>query len=251
MARVLYIKKYTQTLSQMLQSFRVQYPEYENSKVTYAGRLDPMAEGVMLLLTDHDVHSKNLYLQKNKTYRVDFCFGVSTDSYDILGVITEKKKLSCAQGIVNLDFLLGEYDQQYPIFSSKPVNGRPLWQWAKQGLLDQVIIPTKKIQVFSAKNIHTKNISSADMRDRIINAINQVEGDFRQNEIIDSWNNYFKEVDPESLLHIHRCEFQVSSGTYVRDLVQRISREVGVPAVCLKIERTHIHDLEGVKVLTK
>ena len=66
MSVVIYNKKYIETLSEMLERFRIQYPQYKESKLTYAGRLDPLAEGVMIILTDEDVHKKDLAEEKVK-----------------------------------------------------------------------------------------------------------------------------------------------------------------------------------------
>jgi tRNA pseudouridine55 synthase len=66
--------------------FKKNNPEYENVPMTYAGRLDPLAEGVLLVLTGKEVHRKEEFLNLKKEYEVDVLFGVGTDTFDVLGI---------------------------------------------------------------------------------------------------------------------------------------------------------------------
>ena len=58
-------------------------------KMTYAGRLDPLAEGVMLVVTGEDIARKDEFLNLAKTYEVEVLFGLATDTGDVLGLVTE------------------------------------------------------------------------------------------------------------------------------------------------------------------
>ena len=80
MSIILWNKYDTETLAITLERFRMNNPEHQESKITYAGRLDPMAEGLLILLTDDDVHKKEEFIGLDKIYEVDFVLGVSTDS---------------------------------------------------------------------------------------------------------------------------------------------------------------------------
>ena len=61
----------------------------KEEKATYAGRLDPMAEGLLIILTGESVHKKEEYLKLSKEYEVEVLLGVSSDTGDILGVIQD------------------------------------------------------------------------------------------------------------------------------------------------------------------
>ncbi len=54
--------------------------------LTYAGRLDPMASGVLIILQNADQKNKEYFLILGKTYDVEFLFGFSSDSFDLLGL---------------------------------------------------------------------------------------------------------------------------------------------------------------------
>ena len=62
------------------------YPELKDEKMTYAGRLDPLAEGALLILAGNAVHKKEKYLKLDKEYEGEILFGFNTDTYDILGL---------------------------------------------------------------------------------------------------------------------------------------------------------------------
>ena len=127
-------------------------------KTTYAGRLDPMASGLMVLLQDNEVIDKNKYLSLDKQYDLKILFGLSTDSYDTLGIITNQDLNS---NILESDIkkvikdYKKSYSQTYPPYSSKTVKSKPLWWWAKNNKLNQIEIPTKNVVI---KQIDITNI---------------------------------------------------------------------------------------------
>lgn len=115
----------------------------------YAGRLDPMAEGVLVVLVGDENKRREAYLSLNKEYIVEILFGFETDSYDMLGLAPS----SLAGQEKNTDVLksyLGSFvdvhDQEYPPYSSKTVVGKPLFVWAREGNIGTIKIPRKKLK---------------------------------------------------------------------------------------------------------
>src|SRR5262245_8184953 len=76
------------TPNQLIEQLRNKHPEYQNEKIGFAGRLDPMAHGLMLLLIGYENKNRTEYLNLDKTYYFKILLGVETDSYDLLGLIT-------------------------------------------------------------------------------------------------------------------------------------------------------------------
>lgn len=245
MAIIFYKKKYTETLSLMLKRFRIEYPEFQDSKITYAGRLDPMAEGLMILLTDEDVHKKQEYLNKSKVYIVDFFFGAETDTLDILGMVDAR---SFSSDEISKDTLISKIKSletisymKYPAYSSKTVNGKPLWVHARDKTLHTINIPEKKVIIYSTQYLSKKEVRSEVLFNQIISNIHCVEGDFRQTEIIDSWRKYFDSSEHKRM-NVYSMRLEVSSGTYVRKLVSQLAKKLKTEGVCLKITRLKIGD---------
>ncbi|MDE1988462.1 MAG: hypothetical protein KGJ58_03695 [Patescibacteria group bacterium] len=83
-------KKAGETPLETISRFRADNQEYQKEKITYAGRLDPLAEGVLILLVGDAVYEKEKYLKTDKEYEAEILFGFETDTYDILGLPKKK-----------------------------------------------------------------------------------------------------------------------------------------------------------------
>lgn len=117
------------------------------SEVGHTGTLDPIAEG-LLVLTIGEATKLNLYLQeKNKAYRVTYRLGVKTDSFDITGKVLETKSVEVSSDHVlkTAAEISGEFHWPVPIFSATKVNGKKLYEYARQ---DVVIETPKKMMKF-------------------------------------------------------------------------------------------------------
>ena len=66
-------------------------PVLHQGRFTYAGRLDPLASGLLLIMDSQDVEFKELYLNLPKTYIATCIFGVKTDTGDVIGLPTQSK----------------------------------------------------------------------------------------------------------------------------------------------------------------
>ncbi len=73
---------------QALEAFRKQAKLPAGLKMSYAGRLDPLAEGVLVIICGDKLKQKDKFLKLNKTYQAKILFGVSTDTFDLMGKIT-------------------------------------------------------------------------------------------------------------------------------------------------------------------
>ena len=78
-------------------------------KVCFAGRLDPMAHGKMILLVKEECKLMNSYCNLNKTYEFIVLFGVKTDTYDLLGKILETNFEKNISKQLDLDLFRGKY----------------------------------------------------------------------------------------------------------------------------------------------
>jgi len=107
-----------------------------NDKFTYAGRLDPMAEGLMIYLRGEAIKSKHEYLGLSKEYEVEILLGVSTDTGDILGLVSGAILGDVVFDLKNIQSIcesfVGDMEVPYPWFSSKTLEGKPLYEWARE-----------------------------------------------------------------------------------------------------------------------
>lgn len=241
MAVILWYKKYTETLAETLLRFKKTHTAYVDEKMTYAGRLDPLAEGLLILLTGLDVHKKEQLLGLDKTYEVSFVLGVSTDTYDVLGFShhISNARVSQERVVSAIEQLRSIKTQTYPAYSSKTVKGKPLFVWAREGLLNMITIPTRSVHIYESLYISSQVISAAELHKQINNVVQHVKGDFRQADIIARWDQYFK-LSKKMEYSVHTISVSCSSGTYVRTLVHVLGEMLGSGACSLKINRVAI-----------
>ena len=76
---------------EVVNKIKTQNLELINKKITYAGRLDPLAHGLLLLLVGEETKNRNAYLSLRKIYEFEMILGFETDTYDILGYLKKQK----------------------------------------------------------------------------------------------------------------------------------------------------------------
>lgn len=181
---------------QVVTKFKRKHPSYKDVKIAYAGRLDPMAKGVLLLLIEPETKKREEYQKLPKEYEFEILFGVSTDTHDLLGMPTAgSRKLTKDVLEKELKNITTNYKgtivQKYPVYSSIRIKGKPLYWWARNNMLNKIQIPKKKIQIYNIKFESLKSKDKEKLLSSVIKKINKVEGDFRQKEIIKSWKKKY------------------------------------------------------------
>jgi tRNA pseudouridine55 synthase len=237
-------KKEGETPLEALESFRSKNKEYGKTKMTYAGRLDPMASGVLPILVSDETKNKEKYLALDKEYNFKVLFGFSTDTYDILGKVVSSSGVSLDKNILKKEIknilknFSGELHQKYPIYSSKTVKGKPLFLYARDG--EDVIVPQRKI--FIKKFILEKITESNNKKilENIRKRIKKVKGDFRQEEILKIWEKKLNHKEAVEKFFIASFRIKCSSGTYVRGVANSIGEKIKIPALAFSIKRTRV-----------
>jgi tRNA pseudouridine55 synthase len=245
--QILIHKNEGETPLQCIERLKENHQEYLDNKMTYAGRLDPMAEGLLLILTDEDVHLKEQFLGLDKTYEVDILFGFSTDTYDILGIVNNTEDSNTignkiSEGVLKQE--LGKYQktfmQDYPAFSSKTVQGKPLWLYARENPNHPIPTPQKEVTIHEISLLKISEISRKEILDQIIQRIKKVSGDFRQDAILTNWNEQLGSISEADTFPIARIKVSCSSGTYMRTLANQIGKDFKIPALAWSIKRTEL-----------
>lgn len=216
-------------------------PNFKHKKMSYAGRLDPMAHGILVLLTETDCFKQSEFHNLDKEYIFDILIGISTDTYDILGDIISKQIVPYILDINKCKSILysnlGEQEQYYPPYSSQRVNGKPLWWYAKHKLLHTITIPKKKITIYELDLLHTQLISKNEIITKVTNDIRKINPNysFRQNDILDKWSTIYNIP-----YHKLTIKAKVSSGTYIRSICNEFGKSLGIPCIAYNIHRTRV-----------
>lgn len=226
----------------LIRAFKRKFPEYFKVKISPAGRLDPMASGLILLLVDQ-ANKNRIHLQAlDKTYRFSLLLGVATDTYDILGKVTSIESTLKIYPTKKLGTLLekftGTFSQTYPPYSSIHVNKKPLFYWARENKLAKINIPAKIITIKSLSATSSGSLDKNELITNVEDRINKVKGDFRQDEILKIWHDSAPNLPKR--LQLFQLKAEVSSGTYIRALCHLIGEKTGLGGLAYSIERTSI-----------
>lgn len=118
-------------------------------KVGHTGTLDPLATGVLIVCTNRDTKLVDILTSKNKEYIATMRLGIQTDTGDITGNIIKRAtyKVTKDQIIKVLNNFLGSSTQTVPIYSAVKINGKKLYEYARNG--EEVTLPTREINISS------------------------------------------------------------------------------------------------------
>lgn len=228
---------------QMVQLFKKKFPEYAHEKIGYAGRLDPMAEGVLLLLIGETNKNKKEFENLEKEYVFEAILGVETDTYDLLGkvLLYSNKQTTISIGDLQneISSFTGNITQTYPPFSSVRVNGKPLFYWAFHNKLDTLEIPSKKVNVFEITLNKLHKIKAEELKSVVQKRVHSVKGNFRQAEILTTWRQFFLK-NTVNEFPLFTATVKCSSGTYVRSLVHELGQKLHTHATTFSIKRSSV-----------
>lgn len=173
-----------------------------SSKVGHAGTLDPIAEGLLIVMINNATKFSDNLMKRDKEYFVELELGYETDTYDTEGEITEKYEGNIDisnEGIVEaVNSFAGEIMQVPPMYSAIKINGEKLYELARKGI--EVEREARKVKIYSIREINVEHKEKCRI-------------------------SFYTEV---------------SSGTYIRSLVRDIGRKLGVYATMTKLVRTKI-----------
>ena len=167
--------------------------QLNTKKVGHTGTLDPMASGVLVLCVGNALKMCEMLTNHDKEYIAGITLGVETDTLDMEGNIisTEHVDIDKSTIINAVNSFMGCYLQEVPKYSAVKVNGRKLYEYARNNI--EVALPSKMVNIYNIE---------------IIDDIRYADG----------------------FIHF-KIKTKVSKGTYIRSLVRDIGDKLGVHAV--------------------
>ncbi len=104
-------------------------------KIGHTGTLDPDAQGVLPVCIGKATKLVDLITDKDKTYLAQAKLGIITDTQDISGKVLRTSEVKADRGMLEraLQSFTGEYMQLPPMYSAIKVNGRKLYELAREG----------------------------------------------------------------------------------------------------------------------
>lgn len=126
---------------------------FSMKKIGHTGTLDPLATGVMVCLFGKYTKLVDIITSYNKEYIAEIKLGVKTDTLDITGNVIETQNIK----VTNEDILKvfsnfpKEYMQKVPIYSAVKINGKKLYEYARNNQL--IELPKRKVNIYNLELI--------------------------------------------------------------------------------------------------
>ena len=173
---------------------------FNTKKVGHTGTLDPLATGVLVVCVGSATKLVDELTSYDKEYIAEVCLGIQTDTLDITGELQkEEVSIKTKEEIIDvLNGFKGKYLQEVPIYSAIKVNGKKLYEYARNN--EEIILPKKLIEIYD------------------IELISDVK--YENNKTIFSF----------------KCS--VSKGTYIRSLIRDIALKLNTIGVMTNLRRT-------------
>lgn len=121
--------------------------KFKTKKVGHTGTLDPLATGVLVVLIGKYTTLSEVITGFDKTYEAEVELGLLTDTLDITGNVlkTEEAEFQEAEIREVLNSMLGSYEQEVPIYSAVKINGKKLYEYARNN--EEVDLPKRKVDI--------------------------------------------------------------------------------------------------------
>lgn len=126
---------------------------FGTKKVGHTGTLDPNATGVLPIAVNNATKVIEYMEHDDKTYIAELTLGITTDTEDIWGNILEEKAVNVGKEEIEnvIKSFVGKQKQVPPMYSALKVNGKKLYELAREGkTIDRV---ARDIEIFCIKDI--------------------------------------------------------------------------------------------------
>ena len=210
-------------------------------KVGHTGTLDPLATGVLLICTNHDTKLVDILTSKNKEYIATMRLGLQTDTGDITGNILKKAsyKVTKDQIIKVLNSFLGSSIQTVPLYSAVKINGKKLYEYARNG--EEVTLPTRKIDISS--------IELLDYHDDLIKFKTTVsKGTYIRSLIEDIGKSLGTHATMEDLVRTKQGRYKIEDSYTLEDIKNNNYTPIPLNVVLEDYPRYNLNENEYFKV---
>ena len=133
---------------------------YKTKKIGHTGTLDPLATGVLVVCVNRATKIAELLTSLDKEYVAEFILGRLTDTLDIEGNLLKSEETDFTKDEVlhACKKLIGNYIQTVPIYSAVKVNGKKLYEYARENI--DVELPKHNVTISSIELLDINRIDN-------------------------------------------------------------------------------------------
>ena len=174
--------------------------ELKTKKVGHTGTLDPLATGVLVICVGASTKLVEYLTSTYKEYEAEIILGIKTDTGDITGNIIKEENIKLTKEEIekSLIEMTKEYEQEVPIYSAVKINGKKLYEYARNN--EEVELPKRKV-------------------------------DIKELELI-------SDITYDNNKTIFKIRTLVSKGTYIRSLIEDIAKSLNTIGTMKNLNRT-------------
>ena len=122
---------------------------FNTKKVGHCGTLDPGASGVLVICIGKSLKVCELLTNHDKEYIAGITLGIETDTLDMDGKIINDEAVNINDDdIINaVNSFIGKYNQEVPKYSAVKVNGRKLYEYARDNI--DIALPKRSVEIYN------------------------------------------------------------------------------------------------------
>lgn len=131
--------------------------KFNTKSIGHTGTLDPIAEGVLVCLIGKYTKLTDILINHDKEYIASFKLGILTDTLDITGKILKEEKVNLTKEEIQKTILSfkGTYNQEVPIYSAVKINGKKLYEYARNN--EEITLPKRKVNIYDIELLNIDN----------------------------------------------------------------------------------------------
>lgn len=114
----------------------------------HTGTLDPLATGVLVIAVGRATKIIDLLTSTEKEYLAEVKMGLLTDTLDITGNVLEQVEVPSVSFVElekTLQSFVGKYEQEVPLYSAVRVQGKRLYEYAREN--QKVVLPKREVEI--------------------------------------------------------------------------------------------------------
>lgn len=131
--------------------------KFNTKSIGHTGTLDPIAEGVLVCLIGKYTKLTDILINHDKEYIASFKLGILTDTLDITGKILKEEKVNLTKEEIQKTILSfkGTYNQEVPIYSAVKINGKKLYEYARNN--EEIPLPKREVNIYDIELLNIDN----------------------------------------------------------------------------------------------
>lgn len=188
----------------------------KTKKIGHTGTLDPIATGVLVLCIGKATKLVEVITSYDKEYEAEVILGIKTDTKDITGkILKEEKAIISKENIEKcLKQMIGTYNQTVPIYSAVKINGKKLYEYARNN--EEIELPKRKVTIKELKLISDITYEKEKTKFKIKCHVSK--GTYIRSLIEDIATNLNTIGTMENLKRTKQGNFQITSANTIQDI---------------------------------